>query len=326
MRQRAALVPLLLLIGATGLRCEQQGGASKDTGDDQPPEGWELTDLAGACDSAERLGGFELVQWDSPLDGFSTVTGSVRDAVIPSTILYEKESAGDCALYLRENPYCDPACDTDETCDPSGDCIDFPLQLNLGAVDISGLEGDDLTLTTNSTNMYSDTLVSHPLFQPGAHIELQTEGGEAQPFRLRGLGVSILEVPSPIWDIQQDTDLQVEWAPSSAESRIHLSINIDQHGNSPVTLFCDTDDTGSLTIDASLLSRLVEYGVSGFATGSMERRTADSTEIEGGCVDLLIYSQVSTDITVEGHTPCYTDQQCPQGQYCDQALNTCVES
>ncbi len=34
-----------------------------------------------------------------------------------------------------------------------------------------------------------------------------------------------------------------------------LQLNVDQHGITPITLFCEMEDTGSLSIDATLEDR-----------------------------------------------------------------------
>ena len=40
---------------------------------------------------------------------------------------------------------------------------------------------------------------------------------------------------------------------------------------------------------------------------------------------MLTYNHVDGDLTVDGHTACYSDRDCPEGQHCEVAINTCVD-
>jgi hypothetical protein len=299
-------------------------GEAEDTQDSQvdDPMDWALEDLGGACAGDEHVGWFELAQWEDadPSIAFSTVTGVVMDGVIPTTVLFEELSEGDCTLWRKVNPFCDPGCGTDEVCTHDGECAPYPAQLDLGTVTVEGL-GGALSMEPDGFANYWDTSVGYPLFEPGARLRVRSDSG----LELRGLGVDSLRVDDPAWQITRGEDLEVSWIPGTAEARITLSFNVDQHGNSPITMRCEVDDLGSATVPAAVLEALLDRGVSGFASGWMRRGSADRTTTEHGCVDLQVYSHRGTELTVEGHIPCSWDGDCPDGWSCDLETNTCVE-
>jgi hypothetical protein len=65
-------------------------------------------------------------------------------------------------------------------------------------------------------------------------------------------------------------------------------------------------------------------GVSGFATAHLYRRTVDSTTLSVGCVQLTVSSYVYGKLQVTGHTACNVPPDCPEGETCDVAIQTCV--
>ncbi len=308
---------LLLALLACGDKDDTQRPEDTET----DPMDWSLSDLGGTCASADHVGWFEMAQWeDEPELSFSTATGVVQDSVIPTTILFEERVEGECTLWRRVNPYCEEGCDSDEVCTHDGECVPWPIQLDVGAVQVEGMLSD-LTMEPDSFNNYWDTSVGYPLFEPGAPILLEADSG----ISLRGLGVDPLEVADTAWNVVNGEDLVVAWTAGSADATLLLSFNVDQHGNSPITMRCEVPDTGSYGVPAAILEALLEYGVSGYASGWMRRQTADQTSTEHGCVDLQVYSHVSTDLTVEGHVACSWDGDCPDDQHCDLDTNTCVD-
>ena len=71
--------------------------------------------------------------------------------------------------------------------------------------------------------------------------------------------------------------------------------------------------------------QFLAFGVSGFAVGELYRRSVDSITLEPGCVDLSLFSRVQAQPVVEGHTPCTSHADCPEGQKCNIFINTCVD-
>jgi len=270
---------------------------AEDSGVDWPAPG----DEGAACSLDTRVGGFEVAD----LGAYSAVSGSVAAGVLPITVLEEVGREGDCVLLRKENPFCDPPCAPGELCnDPDGNpatdgtCEPYPPNLDAGPVHVAGILQDVIMLPDASKN-YSETCVPDPLFDEGAPIQLFAEGAEAETFSLDGTGVAPLEADTA-WTMSPGTPLDVVWTPSDGPGRIWLSFNVDQHGNSPVTLVCDVEDTGATTVPATLIDQLIDFGVSGFATGLMRRRTVDSVQIAEGCVDLLVYTHLRGALQCDG--------------------------
>lgn len=282
---------------------------------DGPPT--ETPDLRGECDLSDRVGRF-YVQHE--ID-YSAVSGEVHDGVVPITIMEEVLEADGCRLMRRNNTVCDPACEAGQTCDFDGTCIPYPATLGVGEVVILGLNKE----VVMEEGTYFDTTMPHPGFDPGAHVRLEAEGGDYSPFELYGRGVTPLQIPDETWVLRQDQPLEVSWEEAQDEqAHMLLTFNIDQHGNTPVTMFCTAEDTGSLTVPASLVNEFKSQGVSGFSAANLFRITSDSVEIEPGCVQFDIFSHRAGDLQVEGHVPCTGEGDCPDGMTCDIPTQTCI--
>ena len=57
--------------------------------------------------------------------------------------------------------------------------------------------------------------------------------------------------------------------------------------------------------------------------GRLIRRTVDSVDYQDGCVDFTIASRVEGEVEVAGYTPCHTDDDCPEGLTCNEAIEAC---
>lgn len=269
-------------------------GCGADDDDDVIDAGAEAdareADLAGACPLADKVGVFEIAHREM----YSAITGQVADGVVPVTVLQPEESAGDCQLWRRVNPFCDPACDTGFVCNHSGACVPYPANQSAGTVTITGLV-DPVSLEPNSATAYQKTDVSHPPFEAGAPILLSAEGDAVAGFELDGVGVTVLSGIDKAWQVHAGEPLALTWTPGLGHARVLTTLNVDQHGNAPVTMYCDFEDTGAGSMPASLIDALIAQGLSGAASGHVFRRTVDSVEIApGACVELTVFSHVQT--------------------------------
>ncbi len=312
------MLPLLFLACSPD-PTDTSGPADSGTGD---PTGDPLTiPLAGECPMESHHGAFVVEAYDN----YSIVDGSVSDGVVPSMVLENSAEEGDCILWKRNNPYCEPACVSGDTCDFSGECIPYPAAQDLGTVSVRGL--------TSSVDMepivpgyrYFDTDLDYPGFKAGKLVQLTTSGGAYASFTLHAVGVDLLEPTATSWTVTPGTPLSVAWdAPTTTvRSSVRLSLNIDQHGQTPLTLVCHFDDDGAAEVPASVMDALMGAGVTGFPLASIRRQTADSTTVGTGCVDLVLSHDVDIDVTVEGHTPCTSNADCPPGHPCNLAIQTC---
>ncbi len=278
--------------------------------------------LAGACAMELDYGGFVV---DALLD-YSTVSGSVGDGVVPMTVLEEVVAEGDCRALRRNNPYCHPPCQADEACDFGGSCVPYPATQDLGSVSILGL-GETVSMDPVSPGFtYFDTSVGHPAYQVGRLAQLVIEQGPWGPITLHGVGVEQLVLTQETWLLFEGRDLAITWEPPTelARSEVVLRITIDQHGATPISLSCSFADDGEGMVPASMIDLLVTAGVTGFPNGGLVRRTADSVPLgQAGCVDFVLSSTRTTDVRVDGFTPCDDDEDCPEGQECNEAIEIC---
>lgn len=276
--------------------------------------------LDGSCPLETRVGSFTLLAEDD----YTAFSGTVADGVVPVTVLELVGEGAGCTLLRRNNPFCDPLCTPGTTCDFDGTCIPYPANHDVGVVEVSGLLQEVSIDPTPPNFNYFDTQLPHPAWEPSSPIVLTAAGGDYTPFELHGLGVTMIEPTADELTIAPDSPLPVEWTAGDGDARVFVSLNVDQHGLTPVTLFCEVPDTGALEIPADLITSFLEFGISGYPVAHYYRQTSDSVEIEPGCVEFLVRTHQQTALSVEGHTPCDSPDDCPKGQTCDLALQTCM--
>lgn len=278
-------------------------------------------ELHGACPMETDFGGFQIVVEDTQ----TNVNGSVADGVVPISVLEEIAQEGDCRVLRRNNPFCEDGCDPGETCDFDGECIPYPANQDLGKVSVKGLLAPVKMDPVFPGNTYFDTQLPHPAYDDGAVVELSMPKGVYGPLELYGFGVEPLGGFASLWTVEAGKDLEVVWTAPAGEvrSEVALSINIDQHGTSPSTLHCAFEDDGTGTVPGSIIQALIDTGVTGFPSGTIQRRTVDSGAVGDGCMDFTITSLHTPDVDVEGFTPCVGDDDCPDGLDCNEELQIC---
>ncbi|MCB9675482.1 MAG: hypothetical protein H6737_10225 [Alphaproteobacteria bacterium] len=288
-----------------------------------PPEGDPATvELLGTCPRDQRWGGFRI---DNGED-FGFVDGSVLAGVIPATIPSPVDASGDCRLDQKVNPFCDPPCPGDQTCSLANECIPFPAAQDLGTVEVAGSNPSVRIDPFVPGYNYSNTAVSNPPVDPDALVELRIPDSPWGALNLHGVGVQALVPSGDTLVVRDDADLEVTWTPSTGlgRSTVFFELNIDQHGNSPVLLTCEFDDDGTGTVPVTLITQLINAGVTGFPSARITRHTADRTTVGGdGCVELDVTSQRVMGVSVDGYTPCNGPGQCPPPQECNLALEIC---
>ena len=297
-----------------------------DDDDDGSPDDDDDTEtpmFRGPCAFEVKAGAY-LIQHEPE---YTVVSGEVRDGIVPSTVLENVLEEDDCRLLRRNNPFCDPPCNPDETCDFDGECIPYPVNLDVGTVTITGLNKEVEMVAPGGglPAIYYDTQMPHPGFDPGADIRLTASGNEIDGFSLYGEGFEPLEIPEDPWVVVEGQPLDVTWTPgTSPNATMLVRFNIDQHGTTPVEVWCDVADTGSFAAPSSVMDALIGYGVSGFPSGNIYRHTVDSVDTATGCVEFEVYSHLPGDLQVQGHIPCDSPDDCPEGMECDIPTGTCV--
>lgn len=271
------------------------------------------------CPSASDVGGFVIELGD----GFTSVGGQVFDAVKPSLVPLELEREGDCRLTTLPNLLCDPSCPAStQTCGEDNQCRPLPVAHSVGTVSVSGLaRAVEMTANAN-TGSYrpAPPALPHPGFAPAADLRLSASGGDYQPFELRGWGIEPFQFTAETVDVSGGAPANLSWAPptDAGPARVHAVLDVNNHGSSTTAIECDFPDTGSATIPASLIDALLARGASGFPTLGITRRTATSVDIEPGCVQLVVSSDIlyTVDVNLAGLVSCNEDNPCPDGLTC----------
>lgn len=301
------LVLFLLLLAA----CGSSDGVAIDPGSRD-----------GHCDDATRVGGFEIAL----ADGFTSVQGSVADAVAPQQIMEVVAEAGGCQLVRPPSLFCDPVCASGTTCDSAGACVPAPAGVSVGAVTVDGLSAPVEMSASPPVFFYTYRgTLAHPGFAEGDEIVLTAGGaGDIEPFALGVAGVAPLSLPQSSVLLEAGQPLVVTWsAPGSAEAgRVSLELDITQHGGTPGAIRCDVEDTGSFEVPVALTDQLLGFGFSGFPSLAVVRESVDSTTTAIGCVELAATSTAAYDVDIPGLTSCSDDGDCTPPETCQPDL-TC---
>ena len=268
------------------------------------------------CPEAQKVGEFRLERTQGVL-GFS---GSLHSGVVRSVKYEVVVEEDDCALIKKTNPFCDPPCSGGSVCTVDDTCEEEPLTVDVGTLRLLGLP-EPLTIVPQPPG-YNYSYVAETDVQAGASLRLTGSGGK-RAVVFFGEGVAGLEVTGDRVTVQRDKPLAFAWkVPAEGKGKIQIALNVDQHGNSPVSLTCDVADDGAHEIPSSIINKLLDSGVSGFPTAFVSRDSVDSVTDASGCAEFLVRHKVQQRVDVVGHTPCMTNANCSEGQHCDLANQT----
>ena len=79
----------------------------------------------------------------------------------------------------------------------------------------------------------------------------------------------------------QPIALQWNAGPVHEGVRIHIELNINNHGSTGARIVCEVEDNGSANLPADLVSQLFAFGVSGFPSLVLTRQSADAADLRG---------------------------------------------
>lgn len=267
------------------------------------------------CATDVRVGVFKVML----AEGYTAVEGRVANGVVPSAVRDETARVGECRLVEGRTLFCDPACGSGKACDVGGVCIDYPTAQSVGEVTVNGLTVP-LTMQPTSTGKYMNgaTTIPHPGFGEGDVITLVAAGDVLPGFSLAGRGVAPLIVGQSEAALVRGQALAIDWTPGDDPSaRLRIVLDLAHHGGIAASVECEAvADDGRFEIAASLVDALIDIGVAGFPTLTLTRRTADSTTITPGCVELSVEHEVVVPVVVPGVTSCSSDEDCPDGETC----------
>lgn len=247
----------------------------------------------------------------------TTVLGKLYDGENPTPMAWQKkDEAEGCELDTPNAVLCQPACGSSAVCVSSNMCVPYATAQTAGTVTLKGLGSADIEMQPRANNyqLPAGTTLAYPPCTAGAKISLAADGGGHGALALEAQCISPIEAPASVM-LTKGQPLALRWtAPAAQGSRMHVLLDISQHGTSKGKIECETDDDGMLDIPAKLTDALIDLGFSGFPTVLLTREN-ESTPASGNVV-LNVSSPFRAAIKIEGLTSCTEDSQCPSGQKC----------
>ncbi|MET0389203.1 MAG: hypothetical protein ABW321_24740 [Polyangiales bacterium] len=263
-------------------------------------------------------------------NGQTTVTGSVYDGPqISQVVLEEAAAAGSCKLYTPRVPFCETRCASGQACVEDDVCKAYPTRQSAGLVVVTGVRtstgdsGFSMEPVANNYQVPTGLALPYPAFDEGADITLQATGATVPAFKLTAKGIKPLELSAETYPLTRGQPLALRWnsVASATASQIEVELDISHHGGSKGEIRCESDDTGTLDIDASLISTLLDKGIAGYPTVIVTRHAVGSARVPGGTIELVVASQLQLPVEIAGLTSCTTDEDCPSGQACQADLS-----
>jgi len=272
----------------------------------------DVGELYDPCAEGTWVGSFGL--WTSPAGdtGASALNGAVWDHREVSDHQRPVVSDGACTL-MESDPdiACTPACAGNDVCYADGTCAPGSITHSVGTVTLTGLASGQFSIEpyTGDYKAYASDAgdLPYPLAAPGAAIALRASGGDYAPFMLAGRGMTPLPQPTGPLAVARDQALVLAWnAPSlPAATRLLAYIYLGNDGvldgggvPGAGTVVCNFPDTGTGTVAASLINRLIDQGVGAAPSISLERTTVSSTQLAHGCVELTVLTPSHQSIVV----------------------------
>jgi hypothetical protein len=284
---------------------------------------------AGAGDSSQLVGAFQvkLTSASELGDAATNIVGKVYDGPVPAATIWEKPQVdGACTLTTPRIPFCDEPCSGGGICVEDDTCQAYPTARSVGTVTVNGVktsEGQSSFTMTPIANNYQPTVsLAYPPFAEGDSVTVAAAGDFFPAFSLASKGIAPLVLTSTDLALKSGQALDLTWTKGAAgNSTIHVKLDISHHGGTKGQIECDTDDSGSLSVSAALISKLLSLGVAGFPTVIVTRQAIGATTISAGRVELVVSSTVEQGVSIDGLNSCNKDDQCPKGQTCQSDLS-----
>jgi hypothetical protein len=275
----------------------------------------------GSGSSSSSLYGYFNVVLNPPVEETATMgntafLGKVYDGPNPTPMAWQKkDEADDCQLDTPNAVLCQPACGSTAVCVSTNNCVPFAAVQSAGTLKLKGLGANEISVEPRANNyqLPAGTNLAYPPCTAGAKIELAADGGGHGALSLEAECVAPLEAPASVMLMKGQT-LALRWtAGTTAGTRLHVLLDISQHGGSKGKIECDTADDGMLDIPPKLVDALLDLGLSGFPTVVLTR---ESESKGSGNVLLNVSAPYRAAIEVPGLTSCADSSQCPAGQAC----------
>ena len=272
-----------LLLPILGCSSSQAKGASTGAGSGGTSAG-DAGNLDGSLSPAPKLVGAFIVDVVPPVPatatadavaGHTLVSGRVNSDAQPQREIWKiSASEGGCDLLEPSIPVCASSCVDGTICagEPA-ECRSYPGVLSVGTVTVSSLStvAGPATVTLEpsfGTYQLAGVTLAYPPFVESTLVHLEASGGDAAAFSLESPAIAPLELTgSSELPMESGKPVTLTWvaAGATSQSRIHVVVDISQHGGQTGEIDCDVPDTGSMEIPASLVTRLIALGYRRFS-------------------------------------------------------------
>lgn len=278
--------------------------------------------------------GLDLVRIELVQPQTTTVTAQLwSDEPPPTFPMRVTMHEGECDLLETNIPFCPTRCSSDEVCVADGVCKRRPSLLALGAVTLNGLRRVDMASTsalvagTAGLTVPGEQL-QYPPFAAGESVRWDIAASPAfEALTVELPAIDEMRVLSLEPHSAPQQPLDVRWEPPRAPApegqRVIVAMDFTHHAGLRGTISCTTDDDGSFTIPASVITGLHALGTAGwpalFVTRTLRRdRMVGSTRAR-----FEIRSEKELYVAIDGLISCRDDSDCPAGRTC-QSNFTCT--
>lgn len=300
--------------GSTGGKSSTGSGGTSATSTATGPGIWAIINVDLTPANAELS-----TAADAKISGFPKNGPAVPDN------LKETKAVGVCKLYTSTNPFCDPKCaSTTEKCyglsDSDGTCMALPTSVSMGNLEVSGLKlaeggADKFSLSpiNNTYESAGSTDLAYPPCAPGDEVSVNAGADDATKFTVKGTCIDPLELTgeSPI-PFEQNKETTVTWKPGSNadDARVIARFDISHHGGLKGLILCDSPDSGSVKVDGSLVTGLIQLGTAGYPVVRVYRLSSAEAAAGSGKAVLNIQSTIEWPLKVPGIDSCATNEDC----------------
>jgi hypothetical protein len=321
-RPVSTLATCVLIVGLTAC-----GSNATDSGAPATADGGGGAGAGGTSPSKGPVGNFAIVLNPAVEDAsaYTSIAGKVYSASYPTEIT-ETVIASDsnCKVYKYSLQGCfEPECTGDEVCVAKNVCEARPSLVSVGDVSVDGVGPSPLKLTATNNDYQYPLNLPYPGVTEGQPVTLTGTGGVFSAFTVSAKGVAPLVLSNSSYLISKNQPLALNWTPGAASvgAEVTVTLNISKHGGSAGYMQCKTTDSGSLTIAADVLQKLVDLGTAGFPELIVRRSTHGEATVNTGKISLDVEAEAKPALNIEGQCSCFNNSDC--GSCTDKTKTSC---
>jgi hypothetical protein len=256
---------------------------------------------------------FEIVEETPETGAFTRFSGAVFDGPYPPSFPLTLDTTdGDCELWVPTNASCPGGC-SDGVCTAAGVCTMFPTEMSAGPVTVDGIAGGAFTVSPVTARFVyqAPSALANPPCTEGSTVSVSGSGFSVDVKCIAPL-VLTSAVPIPV---MSGSPVALAWEPADEPSaRINVKLDIAHHGGRKGEIQCDVADTGSFSIPAALVTKLVNLGLAGFPTIGMKRIVKATASQQPG-LTMVMAAPLERAVDT-GVTSCLEPTDCPDGETC----------